>query len=87
MSRVFYIKIGMKNAVSTPFEALRLFQLGIPLLDSREPFGVFSVMRRSHFPFKKDEMNVTKTFAELMSEACRTLVIPARKEVILQNQM
>ena len=41
--------------------------LGMPLLDSSRTIGVFSIMRFTPSPFGKDEMEIAKAFAELIS--------------------
>ncbi|MBK9925835.1 MAG: GAF domain-containing protein [Anaerolineales bacterium] len=53
---------------SAPFHEVRSW-VGAPLLKQPQAFGVLSVMRHSHSPFSKNEMNVTSAFAELMSKA------------------
>lgn len=61
---------------SVPFNGIRSW-VGTPLLDAQRAFGILSIMRYSHSPFSKDEMNVTNAFAELMSEALQnTMDLP-----------
>jgi len=43
--------------------------VGMPLLNSQEPFGVLSLMRFTRSPFSKAEMDMTNAFVDLMSHA------------------
>jgi GAF domain-containing protein len=43
--------------------------IGIPLLNSTGILGLLSLMRHSNSPFNKDEMNMSKAFAELIAIA------------------
>jgi GAF domain-containing protein len=48
--------------------------MGVPLLESNEILGLLSLMRHSSSPFNKDEMNVSKAFAELIAGALHQAV-------------